>query len=176
MTRASPSPAPVRRPGIGIAIDRHKLKALRESALLERIDLARLSELTELRQLADRYRIDHSKITDRYELAALLGGNAIALPRHPGVSRDAIAKIENGDRQRPKIHTLRLIIDTLNTEFARRGKPLIGVEDLYPDGHRSPIGETAANEDTARAEYTDNGRALTGTAESIEDTAPGQPE
>jgi len=132
MKRSPPAP-PVRRPGIGIAIDRHKLKALREAALLERIDLSALTRLTELRQLAAANDIGGSATMSEAQLTATLHDAGVALPRHVGISRDAIAKIENGDRLRPKISTLRILIDTLNTELTRRGRAMIGVEDLYAD-------------------------------------------
>jgi transcriptional regulator with XRE-family HTH domain len=137
--------APVPRPGIGIAIDRRKLKALREAALLERIDLSELSQITELREMAADHQIPGWSRMDYEQLADALKRAGVALPRHIGISRDAIAKIENGDRLRPKISTLRLLIDTLNTELNRRGMDTIGVEDLYPDTDpgRSPTLFTA---------------------------------
>lgn len=122
---------PVRRPGIGIAIDRHKLKALRETALLERIDLSELTRDTELRQLAAEHEITGYPVMDLEDLIPALESRGVTIPRHIGVSRDAIAKIENGDRQRPKISTLRILIDTLNIALNRRGHPPIGIADLY---------------------------------------------
>jgi len=54
-------------------------------------------------------------------------------PDGKGISRDAIAKIENGERQRPKIRTMRLILDALNVELKRRKRRQIQIEDLAPD-------------------------------------------
>ena len=124
---------PVSRPGIGIAIDRHKLKGLREAALLERIDLSELTKLTELRRLALDTEIQGYMNMDSARLAQELTDKGVTLPRHIGISRDAIAKIENGDRLRPKISTLRILIDTLNTALMLRGENTIGIADLYHD-------------------------------------------
>jgi DNA-binding XRE family transcriptional regulator len=132
------SAAPIPRPGIGIAIDRYKLKALREAALLERIDLSELSQLTDLRDIAAGHKVKGYALMNYDQLLDVLRERDIPLPRHIGVSRDCIAKIENGDRLRPKISTLRLLIDTLNAELARRGLDTIGVEDLYPDPPLKP--------------------------------------
>jgi len=128
---------PVRRPGIGIAIDRHKLKGLREAALLERIDLSDLTKLTELRRLARDYDIPGIMLMDHVQLSQVLTDKGATLPRHIGISRDAIAKIENGDRLRPKISTLRILIDTLNMALALRGEATIGIADLYHDDEDS---------------------------------------
>lgn len=130
------SRTPVSRPGIGIAIDRHKLKKLREAALLERIDLSDLTKDTELREIAAEHDIAGRDGMDYDALLDALFDAKVQLPRHVGISRDAIAKIENGDRLRPKISTLRILIDTLNIALARRGEPPIGIADLYavPDG------------------------------------------
>jgi DNA-binding XRE family transcriptional regulator len=135
---------PVPRPGIGIAIDRYKLKAMREAALLERIDLAELSRITELRELASDHQIPGWSRMDYEQLLDALNRASVALPRHIGISRDAIAKIENGDRLRPKISTLRLLIDTLNTQLTNRGIDPIGVEDLYPDTPGPPPDRVAS--------------------------------
>jgi DNA-binding XRE family transcriptional regulator len=141
----------VRRPGIGIAIDRHKFKQLREAALLERIDLSEATKDTELRQLARDNGVPWEG-KDRAVLTADLIAARVLLPRHVGISRDAIAKIENGDRARPKISTLRLLIDTLNVALIRRGRDPIGVEDLYRrengDAGPGPVTAETLNADT----------------------------
>lgn len=131
MAAARAARSPVSRPGIGIAIDRHKLKKLREAALLERIDLSDLTKDTELREIAGEHDLPGRDDMDYHQLRAALLAAGVKLPRHVGISRDAIAKIENGDRLRPKISTLRILIDTLNIGLARRGEPPIGIADLY---------------------------------------------
>lgn len=141
---------PVRRPGIGIAIDRHKFKQLREAALLERIDLSDLTKVTELRALASDHEIPGYTLMDYDQLVEALTRAGVILPRHVGISRDAIAKIENGDRLRPKISTLRILIDTLNMALAERGEPTIGIADLYPvdeDGGQEPKSITESESD-----------------------------
>lgn len=64
-----------------------------------------------------------SAMLERLELAAL-----------SGVSRDEIAKLENGERKRPKITTLRKLITAYNKGRADRGKSPIDVEDLQAAG------------------------------------------
>lgn len=142
MAAVNASRSPVSRPGIGIAIDRRKLKQLREAALLERIDLSDLTKHTELCQIAAANGIDGYSGMDNDELTAALKARGVQLPRHVGISRDAIAKIENGDRLRPKISTLRILIDTLNVALADRGEPPISIRDLYAgpdDGEQDPV-------------------------------------
>src|SRR5580765_7734133 len=135
------SPPFTARPGIGIAIDRHKFKQLREAALLERIDLSELSRLTELRELASENGLKGYARMDEDTLTAVLEKHGVLLPRHIGISRDAIAKIENGDRKRPKISTLRILIDTLNTALANRGEPTVSITDLYAAQESTGPGE-----------------------------------
>ena len=142
MAAVSNARSPVSRPGIGIAIDRHKLKKLRESALLERIDLSDLTKDTELREIAASYDLDGWADMDYEELLGAVNNAGVQLPRHIGISRDAIAKIENGDRLRPKISTLRILIDTLNIALARRGEPQIGIADLYAVPQDGADGDT----------------------------------
>lgn len=72
-----------------------------------------------------------SAMLNRLELAEATKGFD---PEGRGISRDAIAKIENGERLRPKPRTMRLIIDALNAELQRRGKPAVDIEDLAPAG------------------------------------------
>jgi DNA-binding XRE family transcriptional regulator len=147
MTHSPPrSPPFTARPGIGIAIDRHKFKQLRETAMLERIDLADLSRITELRELAADNGLRGYSRMDEETLTAALKRHGVPLPRHIGISRDAIAKIENGDRKRPKISTLRILIDTLNTALAHRGEPTVSITDLYaPQDGTHPGEEETGN-------------------------------
>lgn len=126
---------PVRRPGFGVAVDRHKLRALREEVFLERIDLSNLSRTIHLRQIASQHDIPGYPVMEAGELRAALTAKGITLPRHVGVSRDCIAKIENGHRAQPKISTVGIIIDTLNTELARRGREPVGIEAVYAEKH-----------------------------------------
>ena len=86
----------VSRPGIGITVNRRKLKKLRESALLERIDLSDLSKLTDLRQIAADSGIAGCDSMDYDTLLAALQHAGVPLPPHIGISRDAIAKILDG--------------------------------------------------------------------------------
>jgi DNA-binding XRE family transcriptional regulator len=148
MTHSPPrSPPFTARPGIGIAIDRHKFKQLREAALLERIDLSDLSRLTELRELAADNGLKGYNRMDEETLTAALKRHGVVLPRHIGISRDAIAKIENGDRKRPKISTLRILIDTLNMALAHRGEPTVSITDLKLHVHDADPGEEQAEEE-----------------------------
>jgi len=140
------SPPFTARPGIGIAIDRHKFKQLREAALLERIDLSEASRLTELRELASENGLKGYARMDEETLTEALRKHSVLLPRHIGISRDAIAKIENGDRKRPKISTLRILIDTLNIALANRGEPTVSITDLYA-AQESPREEETENEE-----------------------------
>ena len=126
----------ITRPAIGVLVDPAKLIAARRSAMLERIELAHLSQALELRAIAAEHDVPVSDEYDPGELRLLLAGAGIDLDsdefrnRPIGVSRDAIAKLENRERKRPKITTLRLIITALNHERAKRDKPPIDVEDL----------------------------------------------
>ena len=124
---------PVRRPGFGVAVDRHKVRSLREQAYLERIDVANQSKLAHLRQFADKHGIPGYPSMDEDEIREALAAKDIALPRHVGISRDCIAKIENGDRVRPKISTLEILIGTLNAELYRRGMETVGIEAVYAE-------------------------------------------
>jgi DNA-binding XRE family transcriptional regulator len=143
------SPPFTARPGIGIAIDRHKFKQLREAALLERIDLSELSRITELRELASDNGLRGYARMDEETLTAVLEKHGVPLPRHIGISRDAIAKIENGDRKRPKISTLRILIDTLNTALAHRGEPTVSITDLYAAQDSTDPGEEGTADEGA---------------------------
>lgn len=72
--------------------------------------------------LVDRHKLvaaRKSAMLERFELAEL-----------SGVSRDEIAKLENGERKRPRVVTMRKLIAAFNKARADRGKSPIDVEDL----------------------------------------------
>lgn len=142
---AKPSPGPaaktgITRPAIGVLVDPDKLIAARRSAMLERLELAHLSQALALRDIAAENEVDVGDELDQAELRRILTAAGVNLgkggpygpytPKPIGVSRDEIAKLENRERKRPKITTLRLLIDALNYARVQRGKLPIDVEDL----------------------------------------------
>lgn len=129
----APRTTPVQRPGYGIAVDGRKLRKIRESLLLDRLGLSDLARITELRQIARDNAIPGYPVLEYDEICLQLEARNIALPRHVGVSRDAIAKIENGARTHPMVHTVKAIIEALNVELARRGYETIGVDAVYAE-------------------------------------------
>lgn len=153
-----PETPPLTRPAIGVLVDPERMAAARKSAMLERIELADLSKSLDLRKIADEAGIDTDGQTDTAMLRKILADAGINLRKPPylgrriGVSRDEIAKLETGGRKRPKITTLRKLIDTLNHARAARGKPPLDIEDLQvpgeiliPAGHE-PVSDTLARE------------------------------
>ena len=137
---------PLTRPGLGVLVDPERMAAARKSAMLERIELANLSQALDLIKLAtangikttysDAELVEHPGLVANALRARLQ--NARVATRKPGlrigVSRDEIAKLESGGRKRPRITTLRKIIDTLNCARTERGKPPLDIEDLQVDG------------------------------------------
>lgn len=144
------------RPAIGVLVDPERMAAARKSAMLERIELARLSQALDLVKIATDeglHPVPHINLdqidTDLRSLRKLvtdagitIGGpsrSASGTPmRKPGVrigvSRDEIAKLETGGRKRPKISTMRKLIATLNYARAELGKPPLQIEDLQVPG------------------------------------------
>jgi DNA-binding XRE family transcriptional regulator len=139
--RGPRAPAPAKtgitRSHIGVLIDPRKLTNARNSTMLERLELAELSQALELRRIAVEENIDVGPEMDHRVLRQILADAGVDIftdakgeKRSVGVSRDAIAKWENGERPRPKITTLRMLITALNHARAVRGKPPIDVENL----------------------------------------------
>lgn len=141
----STPPIPLTRPGLGVLVDPERMAAARKSAMLERIELAHLSQALDLIKLATANGIktgDQQDLLERPTLAVkTLTGmltEAGVVTKKPGlrigVSRDEIAKLESGGRKRPRITTLRKLIDALNYAREQRGKPPIDIEHLQVDG------------------------------------------
>jgi transcriptional regulator with XRE-family HTH domain len=121
------------------------MAAARKSAMLERIELASLSQTLDLRRIAaeeglngDLGDVDLEQIQlDMQEVRKILADAGVTLKKpglRIGVSRDEIAKLESGGRKRPRITTLRKLIDALNYAREARGKPPIDIEHLQVDG------------------------------------------
>ena len=136
---AESSPA-LTRPAIGVLVDPDRMAAARKSAMLERIELAALSQALDLIKVAEENGIDTGAQTDVQVLRAIIADAGIDLTKPPyhrrriGVSRDEIAKLESRKGKRPKITTLRKLIDALNYARAQRDKPPLDVEDLQVPG------------------------------------------
>lgn len=125
------------RPAIGVMVDPERMAAARKSAMLERIELAHLSQALDLRKIATIEGVDVGDSTDVPMLRKKLADAGVTIKRpgvRIGVSRDEIAKLETGGRKRPKITTLRKLIETLNYARAQRGKPPLDIEDLQVPG------------------------------------------
>lgn len=133
-------PRTLTRPAIGVLVDPERMAAARKSAMLERIELASLSQALDLIKVATENGIDTGTQTDVQVLRKILADAGIDLNRAPytrrriGVSRDEIAKLESRKGKRPKITTLRKLIDALNYARAQRDKPPLDVEDLQVHG------------------------------------------
>lgn len=136
---------PLTRPGLGVLVDPERMAAARKSAMLERIELAALSQTLDLRRIATEEGLDDGLGTvdleqiqqDMQMLRKILADAGITLKKpglRIGVSRDEIAKLESGGRKRPRITTLRKLIDALNYAREARGKPPIDIEHLQVDG------------------------------------------
>jgi transcriptional regulator with XRE-family HTH domain len=126
-------------------VDPEKMAAARKSAMLERIELASLSQTLDLRRIAAEERLDgdlgdvdlEQIQLDMQEVRKILADAGVTLKKpglRIGVSRDEIAKLESGGRKRPRITTLRKLIDALNYAREARGKPPIDIEHLQVDG------------------------------------------
>ena len=125
------------RPAIGILVDPERMAAARKSAMLERIELAHLSQALDLRAIAAEEGVDTGPTTDVTQLKKKLADAGVPIKRpgvRIGVSRDEIAKLETGGRKRPKITTMRKLITTLNYARAELGKPPLQIEDLQVPG------------------------------------------
>jgi transcriptional regulator with XRE-family HTH domain len=132
------------------------MAAARKSAMLERIELAALSQTLDLRRIAaeeelddglgdvdmDQVQVDLAMLR---KILADAGINTKKPGLRIGVSRDEIAKLETGGRKRPKITTLRKIITALNYARDQLGEPPLGVKHLQVPGEvllPEPLGET----------------------------------
>lgn len=125
------------RPAIGVMVDPERMAAARKSAMLERIELAHLSQALDLRKIAQKEGVDVADTTDVLILKRKLADAGINIKRpgqRIGVSRDEIAKLETGGRKRPKITTMRKLIATLNYARKELGKPPLQIEDLQVPG------------------------------------------
>lgn len=109
----------VTRPGIGVEVDPAAVKRARTYAMFDRLQLSQATAA------ADETADDGCEIDPGGKCQHGRPGN--------GVSRDEIAKLENGERPRPRMNTVRLIVLALRAELIRRGEPPIGIEDLVPD-------------------------------------------
>lgn len=111
--------ARVKRPGIGVEVDPAAVKRARTYAMLNRLDLAAATAAV------DETATDGCRI----------GPGGRCPHGHPGkgISRDEIAKLENGERPRPRMDTVRLIVLALRAELTRRGERPVGIEDIVPD-------------------------------------------
>lgn len=133
------------RPAIGVLVDPERMAAARKSAMLERAELAALSQTLDLRKIAAEENLDDGLgdvdldqiLLDMAMLRKILADAGLNLKKpglRIGVSRDEIAKLETGGRKRPKITTLRKLIDALNYARTARGKPSLDIEDLQVPG------------------------------------------
>lgn len=136
---------PLTRPGLGVLVDPERMAAARKSAMLERIELASLSQTLDLRRIAAEEGLDgelgdvdlEQIQLDMAMVRKILADAGVTLKKpglRIGVSRDEIAKLESGGRKRPRITTLRKLIDALNYAREARGKPPIDIEHLQVDG------------------------------------------
>jgi len=136
---------PLTRPGLGVLVDPERMAAARKSAMLERIELASLSQTLDLRRIAAEEGLDSGIGSvdleqiqlDMQTMRKILAEAGVTLKKpglRIGVSRDEIAKLESGGRKRPRITTLRKLIDALNYARAERDKPPIDIEHLQVDG------------------------------------------
>jgi transcriptional regulator with XRE-family HTH domain len=136
----SQPPRTLTRPAIGVLVDPERMAAARKSAMLERIELAALSQALDLMKIAAENGLDTGSQADVKVLRKTLADAGIDLTRAPynrrriGVSRDEIAKLESRKGKRPKITTLRKLIDALNYARAQRDKPPLDIEDLQVPG------------------------------------------
>lgn len=141
------SPRALTRPAIGVLVDPERMAAARKSAMLERIELAALSQALDLIKVAEAHGIDTrqdpKELTEHPGLAvealraqlSHAGVNTVSIPGlRIGVSRDEIAKLESRHGKRPKITTLRKLIDTMNYARALHDKPPMHIEDLQVPG------------------------------------------
>jgi transcriptional regulator with XRE-family HTH domain len=126
-------------------VDPERMAAARKSAMLERIELAHLSQALDLAKLAAAHDVkpgDQVQVLEHpgqavQTLRTMLTAAGVDLSKpglRIGVSRDEIAKLETGGRKRPKITTLRKLIDALNYARTERGKPNLDIEDLQVPG------------------------------------------
>jgi len=135
-------PRVLTRPAIGVLVDPGRMAAARKSAMLERIELAHLSQALDLAKIATEVGLNpgYHPVPELAVLRKMLTDAGINLKKPPyarrriGVSRDEIAKLETGGRKRPKITTLRKLIDALNYARSERGKPPLDIEDLQVPG------------------------------------------
>src|SRR6266536_921977 len=113
---------PLTRPGLGVFVDPERMAAARKSAMLERIELASLSQTLDLRRIATEEGLDDGlgdvdleQIHQDMQMVRKILADAGVTLKKPGlrigVSRDEIAKLESGGRKRPRITTLRKLID-----------------------------------------------------------------
>lgn len=133
------------RPAIGVLVDPERMAAARKSAMLERIELAALSQTLDLRRIAAEEELDDGlgevdmdqvqlDVAMLRKILADAGINTKKPGLRIGVSRDEIAKLETGGRKRPKITTLRKIITALNYAREQLGEPPLGVKHLQVPG------------------------------------------
>lgn len=114
--------------------------------MLERVELAHLSQALDLIKLAaandikpgeQQLQVLEHPGQAAQTLRVILTDAGVNLKKpglRIGVSRDEIAKLETGGRKRPKITTLRKLIDALNYARLARGKPTLDIEDLQVPG------------------------------------------
>lgn len=157
------------RPAIGVLVDPERMAAARKSAMLERIELAHLSQALDLLKIAaeegvpvqPELKLD-SIADDVTRLRQQCADAGLPVKRRGariGVSRDEIAKLETGGRKRPKITTMRKLIDTLNYARDQLGKPPLQIEDLQVPGEvlvpeaRGPNWEDKLLTEKTLAEY-----------------------
>lgn len=180
-----PETPPLTRPAIGVLVDPERMAAARKSAMLERIELADLSKSLDLRKIAGEAGVDTGGQTDTAMLRKILADAGINLRKPPylgrriGVSRDEIAKLETGGRKRPKITTLRKLIDTLNHARAARGKPPLDIEDLQVPGEvlipgTEPVSDTLAREAAEAQALADYQEASNDIYYATQDAAGGE--
>jgi len=140
-----PEPPRLTRPAIGVLVDPERMAAARKSAMLERIELAALSQTLDLRRIAAEEHLDDGlgdvdmdqvqmDVAMLRKILADAGINTKKPGLRIGVSRDEIAKLETGGRKRPKITTLRKIITALNYAREQLGEPPLGVKHLQVPG------------------------------------------
>lgn len=128
MTEEAPERTAVRRPASGIAVDPRKVTWWRDRRALSRQELS--DRITELDLLPFRHR---EPPADGHAVEPVMAAGtytcaACGAPVTGGLSRDALAKIENGTR-RPKARTLRAICTALSTD-----EETCRPEDLMPGG------------------------------------------
>lgn len=155
---ARPSRTDIRRPASGIAIDPAKLTWWRDRRALSRQDLSAKVTLLYLHGHEDALPFWHAaEPADAHPaMPAYPPGDSRVCTRcgaeiRGGLTRDAIAKIENAER-RPKARTLRALCAALST-----GTETVLPEHLQPGGPPMPL-SPAALDRLARKDYNEGMR------------------